>query len=187
MALLVILIITILVLVLCLIMKDTYIQREKAAIKLEGRLTDYRAIKNDFYYYATGTLKENLQTDFHMTDETIEDFQKNLRDYKCYRIDFRIHNPSNYDVFGLRPKLINSNRNVWLDVTSLHECGALNISKGEESQQNLLIIVKTGGMSEREIDALIRSIKFGISYYTEEQQFETGIGNQKISVEIGFD
>ncbi len=100
---------------------------------------------------------------FNMDKDTINDFSNYPEKYTSYRIKIEITNMSDKKIYEVYAETVNKYENIWFDTNKLsYGFNGLEAYETCEYDDVLYVIVKTEGMSENEIDELLKIIKIKI-------------------------
>ncbi len=148
---------------------------------IKGHMSGY---ENDGHPtdYTVSRILDHEYEDFNMSHETALDIQKNPSKYTEYWIGVYIHNLSPGKIHGVEGDLAADYDNLWFDRTSFYEWTLDMEANAAVKDKKIRFLVKTEGMSEQDIDRLIRNIQLKISWDTYRFPVARG-GSKTISYE----
>jgi len=100
---------------------------------------------------------------YNMPQSVIDDIKKNPKKYAEHGIEIDIRNVSIHTLHSLEAVLSKECGNIW--VSSVLSKGQLNLEPQEAFGTFVSAVVKTDGLTETEIDALIKGIGLTIKSY----------------------
>ncbi len=105
---------------------------------------------------------EEFKNFFNMEQEVVEEMYKNPERYTTYWIVVNIYNDASYKIYDVRPSLGTKFDNMWIRQDTFSDF-SLDLEAGQNYIHSVAIIIRTEGMTDDEIDNLIKSVGITIS------------------------
>ena len=138
-------------------------------MNIEGRLIKYKKAEenngNTTYSSFDELRKYEGKENFNMSNSVINDIIKYPRKYTAYWIEIELKNTSVVALQDLEASLNKEYPNLWFDKSSLCEW-PLDLEPNEVYISNVLVIIKTENMKEKEIEDLVKGIGINISAWS---------------------
>lgn len=134
---------------------------------IDGRLLSYEKDDKDSCQIYTDSDKfEEVEESyyFNMDKDTINDILNYPKKYTFYRIKIEVTNKSDKQIYEIYAEPTDKYENLWINIESLSYGWYVGLIAHETREYDdvLYVVVKTEGMSDKEIDKLLKSIKLKI-------------------------
>ncbi len=136
--------------------------------QIDGRLLSYEKDDeySDFLVFSDPEGFEGFDGPYYyrMDNDTINDIMNYPEKYTPYYIKIEVTNTSDKKIYDIDAEPVDKYENLWIDTSSIYDRWSddLEAHKTREYDDVLYVIVKTEGMTDKEIDKLIKSIKLKI-------------------------
>ncbi len=131
---------------------------------IDGKIRDYVKYDTDFDYSGIMTAEEfyeQFKYNYGMEQEVVEELYKYPERYSEYFIRVNVKNYGICTIFDVKTSLSTQIDNMWVEPV-FGDC-IVDLKTGEEWEAGVSIIIRTEGMTDDEIDKLIKSVGITIS------------------------